>query len=95
VATIKGPYPLPERFSSLLKLVSHIRSEGPNWIKAYQALITILSFARLSREIPDLNLDSITLPREGKENEFQDFLKSFRKFCKESPMLKMDTPEVL
>lgn len=95
MATIKGPYPLPEKFNSLLKLITHIREEGQDWIKAYQALVTILSFARLSREIPDLNLESIINPRTSDEKGFQDFIKGFRAFCKESSYLKTDTPEVL
>jgi len=51
----------------------------------YQSLITILAMARLSKEIPDIDLKSIETPFIGNRKRFEIFLKDFRTFIKRSP----------
>jgi len=83
VAVVKGGR-LPEKLDALQPLLSFILARGESWQKGYQALITILAFARLSKEIPELDLKSIVEPRTSPNDAYQELLKDFRLFIKES-----------
>jgi hypothetical protein len=80
VSTEKG-FPVLTIFKELTPLLMVIYNRGENWVKAYQALQTILSLPRLSEEIPDFDIVSIVtpFPREKGQN-FNKQLQSFKTF---------------
>lgn len=88
----EGPHNFPKRLNALMPLVLHIINQGPDWKKSYQALITILSLARLSKELPDLDLEAIVSPRMCTEKSFNRFFKGFKEFTKNFKPLRTKKP---
>jgi len=86
VATV-GPHDIIESLSSLEKIVVYILQRQPNWEKAYQSFITVLALPRISKELPDLDIQSITDPFKGKVTEYRSFLINFKEFVKNSKRL--------
>jgi hypothetical protein len=74
----------------LIPLVKLSKNREEGWIKAYQALQTVLALARLSKEIPDLDLSSIEEPRKSPQKEYDQIISDFRKFCKEQTIVRKD-----